>query len=92
MTTVASHFHSTLIIIFFRSFPEGCSRETMVEIEVWDYDFARFDEKIGSVQVSLGALERKIPVDLVPVASGQILIVSANFKAEVYDSRRVPTI
>jgi hypothetical protein len=71
----------------------------MVEIEVWDYDFARFDEKIGSVQVSLGALERKIPVDLVPVAKGQIEIMSANFKAvpeapglTVYDSHRVPTI
>jgi hypothetical protein len=73
-----------MILSSFRNFPLGCSHDTMVEIEVWDWDRFTPDDRIGSVRVSLGALVDNTQsfLSLVPASNGQIFITYATFGAE----------
>lgn len=64
-----------------RYFPdEGCSVETVVEIEVWDWDMLTADDRIGSARVTLNTLIQKKPINLNPMSNGQLVVKIAEFQ------------
>jgi hypothetical protein len=62
-----------------RTFDSDCTCDTEIDIEVWDWDMFRLDDKIGLVRVKLGALESGSSIDLNPAANGRIFVRCANF-------------